>query len=123
MAIDPKLLDYCNTDHQRAILSRLIETGSGDSAGLRAAAGIHRWTVGPCCQGSDWLGRRADQRSSGNIGAVGKADAEGWEVKAGPAGSIDGLSPLSSKCARPRKLNDGPFGARLAIQPIPSQQG
>jgi len=40
VAIDPKLLDYCNTDHQRAILSRLIETGSGKQ--VADELGLHR---------------------------------------------------------------------------------
>lgn len=42
MAIDPKLLDYCNTDHQRAILQCLIETGSG--AETARLMGLHRTT-------------------------------------------------------------------------------
>ncbi len=40
MQIDPKLLDYCNTDHQRAMLARMIELGSGKL--VAEEFGLHR---------------------------------------------------------------------------------
>lgn len=43
MAIDPKLLDYCSTDHQRDIISRLIANG-GKGKEIADQLGLHRST-------------------------------------------------------------------------------
>ncbi|ABD27422.1 hypothetical protein Saro_2987 [Novosphingobium aromaticivorans DSM 12444] len=40
MSVDPKLLDYCNTDHQRQIMQRLIAGDSG--AEIARDMGVHR---------------------------------------------------------------------------------